>query len=60
MLAAVQHTWSNRNELVCDGVLLQADVEAAVYLMMANEMVHNLLPDVSECPIHASSACASN
>jgi 1,4-alpha-glucan branching enzyme len=23
----------------------QADVEAAVYLMMANEMVHNLLPD---------------
>lgn len=25
----------------------QADVEAAVYLMMANEMVHKLLPDVS-------------
>jgi hypothetical protein len=39
----------------CVLLLLQADVEAAVYLMMANEMVHNLLPDVSGGPMHASS-----
>jgi hypothetical protein len=27
--------------------MTQADVEAAVYLMMANEMIHSLVPDVS-------------
>jgi hypothetical protein len=26
----------------------QADVEACVYLMMANEVIHKLLPDVSD------------
>jgi hypothetical protein len=31
----------------CAPLLPQADVEAAVYLMMANEMVHKLHPDVS-------------
>jgi hypothetical protein len=41
-------------------LLLQADVEAAVYLMMANEMVHNLLPDVSGDLLHASRACKLN
>jgi hypothetical protein len=44
--ASVQHARTNQLHTPTTPTHTQADVDAAVYLMMANEMIHNLHPEV--------------